>query len=341
MKIAFILPSLKKSGPINLAMELVSELKKSHNVDIFYFDKKRNSYDEEKTYQISFFTKIKDRYDVYHSHGLRPDLYVAFHLLNKRGTTVSTMHNIIPEELSYIYPKTTVFFASRAWKFCLKRFHHIIAISPYMKNWYQNWGLKNTTYIPNTRKIVDTKKELSIEKRIVEFNRDKLLIMTIGQVIPRKNLQHMIELLRCREDLKWVHLGSGSLMEDLHQIVVQRGLQEKVIFLGQIPEAHQYISLADVFALCSSSEGFPLVILEALLQKKPIICNDLPHYQGLFVDGEILFCDTSNPIEFSEQIDKALQHSKTLCSNALSTYHHKYAPEIVCQKYVNIYQRKI
>jgi hypothetical protein len=42
MKIAFILPSLKKSGPVNLAMELVSELKKSHDIDIYYFDNKSN-----------------------------------------------------------------------------------------------------------------------------------------------------------------------------------------------------------------------------------------------------------------------------------------------------------
>ena len=278
---------------------------------------------------------------MYHSHGLRPDLYVAFHSLNKKATTVSTMHNIIPEELSYIYPKTMVFFASHVWKFCLKRFHYIVGISPYMKQWYQNWGLKNTVYVPNTRKIVGAKKELSTEKRIVEFKNEKLLIMTIGQVIPRKNLHHMIELLLYREDLKWVHLGSGSLMEELHQIIVQKGLKENVLLLGQIPEAHQYISLADVFALCSSSEGFPLVILEAILQKKPIICNDLPHYQGLFVEEEILFCDTSNPLEFSKQIDEALLHSQALCSNALNTYHQKYAPEIVCKKYQNLYQRKI
>ena len=79
MNIAFILPSLKRVGPTIVAHSIVDSLKKSgHNIEVFYFDSIHELNFDVPTTQISFFKHIDiDRFDIIHTHMLRPDLYVA------------------------------------------------------------------------------------------------------------------------------------------------------------------------------------------------------------------------------------------------------------------------
>ena len=338
MKLAFILPSLKKSGPVNLAMEIIQHLRINHQVDVFFFDDLHNSFSIEGCVKISFFQKIKGDYDAYHSHGLRPDLYTAFHGFGRKATTVSTMHNIIPEELSFIYPKYIVKSASFLWKKALSRLTHVVAISPYMKEWYVDWGLKNLIYIPNTRSISNENYNKEINQSIVDFKGTNVLIMTIGQMIPRKNLHHILGLLSIREDLKWVHLGAGTLLDSLKNEVESMQMKSRVLFLGQVSEAQLYLNASDIMVLCSSSEGFPLVVLEAIAQNVPVICNKIPHYKGLFTEEEVLTCDTSKSQEFSKSIDLVLKDKNDRVIKARQKYLDKYAPEIVCKQYELLYQ---
>lgn len=69
-------------------------------------------------------------------------------------------------------------------------------------------------------------------------------------------------------------LGAGPLEADLKNQVRQLGLQEKVLFLGQVPDAKRYFKAFDLFALTSDREPFGMVLLEAMAADLPIICSD-------------------------------------------------------------------
>ena len=79
MKIAFIVPSLTNKGPIIVVDTLVRNLiNQVEKVDLFYFDEKYGIDFCCQTYLIDFDTPISfDNYDIIHSHGFRPDKYVA------------------------------------------------------------------------------------------------------------------------------------------------------------------------------------------------------------------------------------------------------------------------
>lgn len=73
----------------------------------------------------------------------------------------------------------------------------------------------------------------------------------------------------------WVgQLASGDFMQTLERDILKAGMRGEVHFIGEVPSAHPFISMGDLFCLPSREDPFPLVMLEAALLGKPILCFD-------------------------------------------------------------------
>ena len=71
----------------------------------------------------------------------------------------------------------------------------------------------------------------------------------------------------------WVGGNRGSIEHFQMQYDIDRmGLSQRVHILAVTPDYLKYIALADVFVLTSREDPFPLVILEAAVASKPIVC---------------------------------------------------------------------
>lgn len=66
-------------------------------------------------------------------------------------------------------------------------------------------------------------------------------------------------------------LGKGRLEEDLKDLARELGIADRVLFLGQVPDARRYFKAFDVFALTSDHEPFGMVLLEAMVAGVPLI----------------------------------------------------------------------
>ena len=71
-------------------------------------------------------------------------------------------------------------------------------------------------------------------------------------------------------------LGQGKYKNDIEQLVIDLGLEEKVIFLGFQENPFPYIKYAQFKVLTSDWEGCPLVIPEALAIGTPVISTNCP-----------------------------------------------------------------
>lgn len=107
----------------------------------------------------------------------------------------------------------------------------------------------------------------------------KTLVFAIGRHVYYKGFHHLIQAL---EHAKSAHLllgGQGPLTGELQALARRRGLQDRVSFLGRIPEAAlaAHYHAADLFCLPSvePSEAFGLVQLEAMACGKPVISCEL------------------------------------------------------------------
>ena len=80
MKIAYILPSLRNQGPIIVVKNIVDYLvEQGIEIDVFYFDDFPSAmYFNCPVEKITMKAPIDfEKYDIIHSHCLRPDMYVA------------------------------------------------------------------------------------------------------------------------------------------------------------------------------------------------------------------------------------------------------------------------
>lgn len=89
-------------------------------------------------------------------------------------------------------------------------------------------------------------------------------------------IEAMPQVLREVPDVHYVVVGSGSDLERLQSLAVQRGLKDKVSFVGRQPEwaLREYYRNCDIFVMPSRGEGFGIVYLEAMFYKKAVIAGD-------------------------------------------------------------------
>ena len=69
-------------------------------------------------------------------------------------------------------------------------------------------------------------------------------------------------------------IGGGSQSENLQAMAADMGLSDKVLFLGNRPDATSLMQICDAVVLTSRTEGMPNVLLEAQLLGVPVITTD-------------------------------------------------------------------
>lgn len=104
------------------------------------------------------------------------------------------------------------------------------------------------------------------------------LVFALGRHVYYKGFNVLIEALQHTQAMLILG-GDGPLQEDLQRQVAARGLEERVLFAGRIPEEDlsAYFHACDLFCLPSvePAEAFGLVQLEAMACGKPVICTQL------------------------------------------------------------------
>lgn len=95
-------------------------------------------------------------------------------------------------------------------------------------------------------------------------------VICVGRLEPVKNIQLLIQAMQGIAANLWI-VGDGSLKAQLQAQVQQLNMHQQVAFLGFRADARHLLQLADVVALSSEREGFPLVMVEALQAEKIMV----------------------------------------------------------------------
>ncbi|GAA0841513.1 hypothetical protein GCM10009113_08100 [Marinobacter szutsaonensis] len=110
-----------------------------------------------------------------------------------------------------------------------------------------------------------------------------LILLLVHRLSPvRKTLMYLEPFLKkIKEDLAqrhWVLViaGGGSELANAKQLASTLGVQENVIFLGDVPnlEIPKLYAVGDIFVHPTYTEGFPRVLIEAMASGLPIVTTD-------------------------------------------------------------------
>ena len=68
-------------------------------------------------------------------------------------------------------------------------------------------------------------------------------------------------------------VGSGSLMNEMKSKVHNEGLDNRVIFIGEVTNVADYLQAMDLIISPSISEGMPLLLMESQASGLPAVCS--------------------------------------------------------------------
>jgi glycosyltransferase involved in cell wall biosynthesis len=107
------------------------------------------------------------------------------------------------------------------------------------------------------------------------------LFVNVARRVPEKAQHLLIEAFgKVRTELPTAHLAiagaPGPADAAVNAAIVGTGLGDAVHLLGNRPDARALVTLADVFAFSSVSEGSPGAVVEALSLGAPIAAFDIP-----------------------------------------------------------------
>jgi len=140
----------------------------------------------------------------------------------------------------------------------------------------------------------------------------------IGRIHPKKAIDNLIravavcdEFLKSEYVLKIAGKGKKEFENDLRKLVENLGLENKVIFEGQVEGAAKQKLLADAFwtIMPSHTENFGVVVLESLAQTTPVIASKGSPWASL-EEEKIGFWTDNSPENLARKITEILNMSE-------------------------------
>jgi glycosyltransferase involved in cell wall biosynthesis len=167
--------------------------------------------------------------------------------------------------------------------FCVRRADTLIAPSDYLARVIATWGVYESKIC-----VVYNAVEIPSWARTTVPLRTRLNIVTVGRLVPWKQIDRLIEALAEIDGAGLVIVGDGPERNRLEDLARANNLDDRVYFAGQKSREETYglMAACDIFVLNSSYEGFPHVVLEAMCTGLPVVATAVGGTPELVRDGE-------------------------------------------------------
>jgi phosphatidylinositol alpha-mannosyltransferase len=192
----------------------------------------------------------------------------------------------------------------------LHRFDSIVSVSqPALEFARQAYGIQSTI-LPNPVNVNTFAKKQKTQSK------DKRIVF-LGRLVPRKGCRQLIDafalLSKQHDDARLEIAGSGPQAATLKKMVSDKGLEEKVKFLGYIDEKEKPNLLASATIACFPSlygESFGIVLIEAMAAGAVVLGGDNPGYRSVLNDQPVLLVDPNDTVKFADRLDQLLTDVK-------------------------------
>ncbi|MEO5687566.1 MAG: glycosyltransferase family 4 protein [Burkholderiaceae bacterium] len=282
-----IVPAIDRTGPVNVAFDLGrAAAEAGYEVRVLWLTAKGSRTDsgfarEVRQFKVSDLWKLKGWV---HTHCMRPDFLGGLLSLNRRVTTMTTLHNLFLLDLEFDHRASYVRIAWWIWRRAIVRFDHVVCISNAMRRYYRrHLGGRRLELVYNFRAPAVS---ATLEAPIVEWMdaqraAGRCILCFCGSLSARKNVDGLIGALPHAPDVAVLLCGDGPERQRLEYLSKELGTNGRVLFTGHLDVPSAAIARADALVLPSFAEGFPLVVLEAASVGVPSLLSNIAVHREL------------------------------------------------------------
>lgn len=284
----------------------------------------------------------KNKVDLVHSHGFKENLIggVAAKLLSKKVIRTHHGKGMIPAGGIYrIIEKINNNYLT----------HGAIVVSQDLMQYLKHQDIlhKNTNVVHNGINPDIFHKIKSKNAVRSEFNipTDAVVIGSAGRLVPVKGYDLFIKVAyqvsKIHANTIFVLVGDGPEREKLEGLVSKYRLKNNVLLIGYKENILSYINMMDIFLLSSLHEGIPMVLLESMYSKVPIVASNVGGVPELIknrVNG--LLVSSGNIQEFVSSIVTLIEDPRLkncLINNAEITLKDQFTVNITESKTYKMY----
>ena len=333
--IYFLLPSLRGGGAERMTLNLLKGLNRKELQLKIILGEKVGPFIDKIPMDVSIINlKVHHMRDAFlklvrHLHQERPDI-----LFSVMGHT--NVIALLAKRVANVSTKILVSVHSTPSKVKKNRLDIRARLVPYFERWLYpkadkviavSQGVKNdiSEYLGINKEKIAMIYNPIIDEEIFElaqepvnhpwFHNSKIpIILAVGALKKQKNYPLLFKAFKliCRKlPLRLVILGEGGERENLENLSQELKIADKIDLQGFQRNPYKFIAKASVFALSSSLEGLPTVLVEAMACGVPVVSTNCPSgpreiitepgYNGLLVQ-------TGNPKALAEAIFQVLDN---------------------------------
>lgn len=196
--------------------------------------------------------------------------------------------------------------------------------------------------IPNPATDFNDLRQWSFDDQVL--NLDSFRCLSVARFEEVKQLDHYIEVARIVHkaipEARFTLIGSGPLELKLRQLIEKYRLSDVFEILPPTPDVNKYYASSHVYLITSSSEAFPMTLIEALSFGLPVIS-----YDGLVGPIEIIqngcngyLCQQNNPQAIAKHIHELYlnQHVRKEMRRKALDSSFLFSPNKILEKWADI-----
>lgn len=356
MRVLEIIDSLYAGGAESLLKNFLIRAKKyeSFSIDVCTLYSK-NIFKEElekngiKLYELNLKFKydlrgvlkivrlIKEiQYDIVHVHLFPADIFVAIATLfsHQNIKFIFSEHNIYNRRRSILLYKPID-------KFVYSRYEKIVCVSNQVKE-------ELNKYIKSTKdKSIVIKNAIPVDENLDDLPK-KYDVLFVGRFEDAKGVDVLIKAIsilkeKYHENIKVAILGDGSKKDYLTNLVSMLSIEDRIEFLGIRKDVKYFMQSSKIFVLPSRWEGLPMVILEAMANKIPIITTPVGGIKEVIQNGiNGILVKPEDPEELASKIHLLLNNEtlrENLSQNAFVKVKSEYSISAYTKSMLQFYEK--
>lgn len=278
---------------------------------------------------------------IIHSHDFKSNLYALLATLNTKIKRVNTAHGSTKESVLkrlYLYINDKIV--------CLF-FDAVIVVSERLYG-----QLTNNCKYKDKFQVIQNGMDLVAEENDsadipLELPTEKKIFAVVGRIFPDKGHRYFLEafsrLVEKRSDIAAVIVGDGPAGEDVSMQIEHLNLNGIVIMCGVRSDMKEIYKRIDYLIIPSLREGLPYVLLEAMLNRVPVVATPVGDIPLLVDDGKTGYLTEPGNVDELEEKMYALiantSHTEKMADDAFAFVKKYYSANTMATSTEALYQK--